>query len=85
MTVPVYSSHNSALSLWQSAMRTVLSQYPAQQNSTYSGIGAIMRLEGPRLTIDYYQVDSTDYRPGDPPPLTEPFYSETIEKSLATG
>src|ERR1700675_1508804 len=39
MTVPVYSSHTSALSLWQSAMHTVLSQKPEQQDSTHRGIG----------------------------------------------
>ncbi len=41
---------------------------------------AIMRLQGPKLTIEYYQLDSTDYQPGNPPPLAEPLYSETIEK-----
>ena len=46
---------------------------------------AIMRLEGPKLSIDYYQVDSTDYQPGNPPALAEPLYSETIEKAPAAG
>jgi hypothetical protein len=46
---------------------------------------AIMRLEGPKLSIDYYQVDSTDYQPGNPPPLTEPLYSETIDKRPPVG
>ncbi len=46
---------------------------------------AMIRLAGPKLTIDYYQVDSTDARPGNPPPLAEPMYSETIEKPLAAG
>jgi hypothetical protein len=44
---------------------------------------AIMHLEGPKLTMDYYQLDSTDYQPGNPPPLAEPLYSETIEKPPA--
>ncbi len=39
MNVPVYSSHNSALSLWQSAIHSVLTQKPAQQNSGHQGIG----------------------------------------------
>ena len=46
---------------------------------------AMMTLAGPKLTIDYYQVDSTDAQPGNPPPLAEPLYSETIEKPLAAG
>jgi hypothetical protein len=46
---------------------------------------AIMKLAGPKLSIDYYQVDSTDYQPGNPPPLAEPLYSESIEKPLAAG
>ena len=46
---------------------------------------AMMRLEGPKLTVDYYQLDSTDYQPGNPPPLAEPLYSETIEKPPAAG
>src|SRR5215469_13553766 len=39
MSLPVYSSHTSALSLWQSALHQVLSQKPEQQDSTHSGIG----------------------------------------------
>src|SRR5215472_4056848 len=39
MTVPVYSSHTSALSLWQSALHQVLSKQSAQQESTHRGIG----------------------------------------------
>ena len=39
MTVPVYSSHTSALSLFQSALHEVLSQQPEQQDSTHRGIG----------------------------------------------
>jgi Calcineurin-like phosphoesterase len=46
---------------------------------------AIMKLAGPKLSIDYYQVDSTDYQPGNPPPLAEPLYSESIDKPLAAG
>ena len=46
---------------------------------------AIIRLAGPKLSIDYYQVDSTDATPGNPPPLGAPLYSETIEKPLAAG
>ena len=46
---------------------------------------AMVRLAGPKLTIDYYQVDSTDAKPGNPPPLTKPLYSETIDKPLAAG
>ncbi|HEY1984331.1 MAG TPA: metallophosphoesterase [Terracidiphilus sp.] len=43
---------------------------------------AIMRLQGPKLTIDYYEVDSTDAQPGNPPALGQPIYTETIEKPL---
>ncbi len=46
---------------------------------------AMMRLAGPKLSIDYYQVDSTDAQPGNPPPLAEPLYSESVEKPSATG
>jgi len=46
---------------------------------------AMITLAGPKLTIDYYQVDSTDAQPGNPPPLAGPLYSETIEKPLAAG
>ena len=45
---------------------------------------AMMHLAGPKMTIDYYQVNSTDAQPGNPPPLGKPLYSETIDK-LATG
>lgn len=41
---------------------------------------AMMRLQGPKLTIDYYEVNSTDAQPGQPPALGQPLYSETIEK-----
>ena len=40
---------------------------------------AIMHLAGPKLSIDYYQVDSTDATPGNPPPLGEPLFSESLE------
>jgi hypothetical protein len=41
---------------------------------------AMIHVAGPKLTIDYYQLDSTDAQPGNPPPLAEPLYSESIEK-----
>ncbi len=44
---------------------------------------AMMTLAGPKLSIDYYQVDSTDAGPGNPPPLGKPLYSASIEKPLA--
>ena len=40
---------------------------------------AMMRLEGPKMTVDYYQVNSTDARPGNPPPLGKPLYCESLE------
>ena len=40
---------------------------------------AIIQLAGPKMSIDYYQVDSTDATPGNPPPLGEPLYSESVE------
>jgi hypothetical protein len=46
---------------------------------------AIMRLAGASLSIDYYQVDSTNAAPGNPPPLGPPLYSESIAKPLAAG
>jgi hypothetical protein len=46
---------------------------------------AIITLAGPKLTIDYYQIDSTDPQPGNPPPLGPPLYSESIDKPLAAG
>ena len=39
---------------------------------------AIMNLAGPKLSVDYYQLNSTDAAPGNPPPLGKPLYSETI-------
>ena len=44
-----------------------------------------MRLAGASLSIDYYQVDSTNAAPGNPPPLGPPLYSESIAKPLAAG
>jgi hypothetical protein len=46
---------------------------------------AIVNLAGPRLSIDYYQVDSTDATPGNPPPIGAPLYSESMERPLAAG
>ena len=40
---------------------------------------AMMKLAGPKMTIDYYQVNSTDATPGNPPPLGKPLYSESLE------
>jgi hypothetical protein len=40
---------------------------------------AMMTLAGPKMTVDYYQVNSTDASPGNPPPLSNPLYSETLE------
>lgn len=39
---------------------------------------AIINLAGPKLSVDYYQVNSTDATPGNPPPLGKPLYRETI-------
>src|SRR5579863_97810 len=44
---------------------------------------AMIRLAGPSLTIDYYQLDSTNATPGNPPPLGAPLYSETINSPAA--
>ena len=44
---------------------------------------AMMKLAGPQLTLDYYQVDSTNSKPGNPPSLGGPLYSESITKLLA--
>lgn len=46
---------------------------------------AIMRLSGPSLSIDYYQVDSTNAQPGNPPPLGSPLYTESIPRPLAAA
>lgn len=40
---------------------------------------AIMTLTGPKMSVDYYQVNSTDATPGNPPPLAKPLYTETLE------
>jgi hypothetical protein len=40
---------------------------------------AMLHLSGPKMTVDYYQVNSTDAKPGNPPPLSKPLYSETLE------
>lgn len=44
---------------------------------------AVMQLTGPSMSIAYYQVDSTDATPGNPPPLGEPLYTESIDKPVA--
>jgi hypothetical protein len=46
---------------------------------------AMIRLAGPSLSIDYYQVDSTNATPGNPPPLGEPLYSESFARPLAAA
>jgi hypothetical protein len=46
---------------------------------------AMIRLAGPSLSIDYYQVDSTNATPGNPPPLGKPLYSESFAKPLAAA
>jgi hypothetical protein len=45
----------------------------------------MIRLAGPSLSIDYYQVDSTNATPGNPPPLGEPLYSESFARPLAAA
>jgi hypothetical protein len=42
---------------------------------------AMMTLSGPKLKVDYYQVNSTDAKPGNPPPLEKPVYSESLERA----
>ncbi len=44
-------------------------------NSCY----AILRLDGPKMSIDYYQVNSSDATSGNPPPLGQPLFSEVLE------
>jgi len=39
----------------------------------------MLHLDGPKMTVDYYQVNSTDATPGNPPPLNKPLYSEVLE------
>jgi Calcineurin-like phosphoesterase len=46
---------------------------------------AIIQLNGPELNIRYYQVDSTGSQPGNPPPLSDPLYSESISKPVAAA
>ena len=55
----------------------------ANNGTVFNYCYAIIHLAGPKLTVDYYQLDSTDAQPGNPPPLAEPLYSESIEKPLA--
>jgi hypothetical protein len=42
---------------------------------------AVITLAGPKMTVDYYQVNSTDATPGNPPPLSKPVYSESLERA----
>ena len=44
---------------------------------------AVGKLSGSKMTVDYYELDSTDASPGNPPPLGYPLYSETIERPSA--
>jgi hypothetical protein len=46
---------------------------------------AMMHLAGPSLSIDYYQVDSTNAQSGNPPPLGSPLYTESIPHPLAAA
>src|SRR5579863_7041622 len=39
MTVPIYCTRNPSLSLWQSAVHSVLAQQPAAQDSSNAGVG----------------------------------------------
>ena len=61
MNLPVYSSHNSALSLWQSALHSVLSQKPEQQDSVHSGIGItaqVPEIRATALLADQFDTDA---------------------------
>jgi hypothetical protein len=40
---------------------------------------AMLHLAGPKLSVDYYQVNSTDATPGNPPALGTPLYSESLQ------
>jgi hypothetical protein len=46
----------------------------------YNHAFAILRLEGPRATVRYYQTDATGAEPGKAPPLGPPFFTETIDR-----
>jgi len=60
--------------------RTVPGTDLGHNGTVFNYCYAIMGLAGPKLSVDYYQVNSTDATPGNPPPLGTPVYSETIEK-----
>lgn len=59
--------------------RTVAGTDLGNNGTVFNYTYAILHLSGPKLSIDYYQVDSTDATPGNPPPLGAPLYSESIE------
>ena len=65
--------------------RTIAGTELGDNGTVFNYCYAILHLAGPKLSIDYYQVDSTDAQPGNPPPLAEPLYSESTEKPLAAG
>jgi hypothetical protein len=88
--VPVYLSQaptapaNLALPPGAQAAPQVVPGTTLGDNGTvFNYCYAIVRLNGPALTIDYYQVDSTNATPGNPPPLGTPLYTESISRPLA--
>ncbi len=44
---------------------------------------AIIQLNNAGLTIDYYQLDSTDAKPGNPPPLTASLHTDQVSAPRA--
>jgi len=58
--------------------RTVPGTDLGHNGTVFNYCYAILRLSGPKMIIDYYQVNSTDATPGNPPPLGKPLYSETL-------
>jgi len=46
---------------------------------------AIISLRGGALSIDYYQANTTNATPGNPPKLADPLFSETIPGMLAAS
>jgi hypothetical protein len=46
---------------------------------------AILRLDGPQLTIEYYQFDSTDVEVGKPPAPEKPTYIESAQLAKAVA
>ena len=90
--VPIYLSqapsapHNLAVPPGAAGPPQIVSGTGLGDNGTVFNYSyAIMHLAGPSLTLDYYQVNSTNAAAGTPPPLGPVMFSESISRPLAAA